>query len=69
MRCAFCKQHVNEKRVTTYYTHVARKNGSWKKVRWCRSCDETKADQIDQFLRETNDVQPSPAKGPENRSL
>jgi hypothetical protein len=56
MRCAFCKQHVNEKRVTTYYAHVARKNGTLRKVRWCQPCDESKAEQIEQFLRERNDV-------------
>lgn len=57
MRCFFCKAHVNEKRQTTCYAHVVRKNGSMKKVRWCKPCDETKAEQIDQFLRENNDLQ------------
>jgi hypothetical protein len=56
MNCAFCKRHVNEKRMTTYYAHVARKNGTRRKVRWCQSCDEGKADQIEQFLREKNDL-------------
>jgi hypothetical protein len=51
MRCAFCRKHVNEKRHTTYYAHVPRKNGSWKKVRWCKPCDEKKAEQIDVFLK------------------
>jgi hypothetical protein len=53
MKCFFCKQHVNEKRKTTYYAHVPRKNGSLKKVRWCKPCNESKADQIDQFLKGT----------------
>jgi hypothetical protein len=57
MKCFFCKAHDNEKRMTTYYAFVTRKNGTRRKVRWCRSCDESKADQIEQFLRETDDVQ------------
>jgi hypothetical protein len=56
MKCFFCKAHVNEKRQTTVYAFVSRKNGTMKKVRWCKPCDESKAEQIDQFLRESNDV-------------
>ena len=52
MKCFFCKQHVNEKRKTTFYAHVQRKNGTYKKVRWCKSCDETKATEIDNLLKE-----------------
>ena len=53
MRCFFCKRHVNEKRRTTYYTSVPRKNGNMKKLRWCKPCDETRADEIDRFLKGT----------------
>lgn len=52
MKCYFCKLHVNEKRKTTFYAFVPRKNGKSKKVRWCKSCEENRADQIDQFLKE-----------------
>lgn len=56
MRCAFCKSHVNEKRVTTYYAVVPRRNGARRKVRWCQPCDVSQAEQIDHVLREKNDV-------------
>jgi hypothetical protein len=63
MKCSFCEQYVNEKRQTTYYTFVPRKNGTMKKVRWCKQCDESKADQIDQFLREHDELQAIAEKG------
>jgi len=52
MKCYFCKAHVNEKRQTTCYTFVPRKNGSLKKVRWCKPCDTMKANEIDNFLKD-----------------
>ena len=51
MKCYFCKQHVNEKRKTTYYAFVPCKNGNSKKMRWCKPCNDTKPDQIDQLLK------------------
>ena len=63
MRCRFCNSHVNEKRVTTYHAHVASKNGALRKVRWCKPCDETKADEIDRYLRKHDDIQASSDKG------
>lgn len=51
MKCFFCKSHVNVRRVTTFYAYVPRRNGSRKKVRWCKPCDEKKAEQIDVFLK------------------
>ena len=62
MKCFFCKTHVNEKRQTTCYTFVPRKNGSLKKVRWCKPCDTMKANEIDNFLKESNDLSASSEK-------
>jgi hypothetical protein len=63
MRCSFCKQYVNENRRTTFYTFVPCKNGTMKKVRWCKPCQETRADQIDKFLREHEDPSTSSEGG------
>lgn len=49
----FLQAYVNEKRQTTCYAFVQRKNGTSKKIRWCKPCDETKANEIDNLLKGT----------------